>query len=285
MKKIPVYNIQTISCQTSKLEFLEILPFEAHLKNSHHIHFPHRHDFYYLLYIINGKGKHTIDFKTYTVKNHQLFFMSPGQLHEWELPKNTTGFTLFFTKELFHSKEFKIEKEWSFFHNFFDDAAFSIPIKEQKTIENLFSSILSEYSANGINREKTTKYLTTSLLYKIDELLQKKKTTAGEKNIDIIRKFDLLIDHYFIEQHQLNFYANRLNISPNYLNALCKTNLGKTAKELLSGRILLEAKRLIKHSNLNINQISEYLNFNSPSYFIRFFSKHEKQTPIEFKYK
>lgn len=264
---------------------MEILPFEEHLKNAEHIKFPHRHDFYYLLYISSGKGTHTIDFKTYPIRNNQLFFMSPGQVHEWDLPLNTIGYTLFFSKELFSSKEFKIENEWSFFHNFFDDAAFIVPKPEQQLIENLFSNILAEYDKNKRNRDKVTKNLTAALLYKIDELLLSKKKTNGGNNNDIIRRFDLLIDKNFVEEHQLDFYANKLNISQNYLNALCKKNLNKSAKELLNERLLLESKRLIKHSNLGIKEIADYLNFNSSSYFVRFFSKHENLTPFQFKNK
>lgn len=285
MKKIPVYTIHTISCKTTKAGLLEILPFEDHLKNAEHIQFPHRHDFYYLLYITSGKGTHTIDFKTYPIVNNQLFFMSPGQVHEWDLPPTTKGYTLFFTKELFSSRDFKIENEWSFFHNFFDDAVFTIPKTEQKSIELLFSTILKEYELNLRNQDKITKSLTAALLYKIDELLQQKKKIEGENNSDIIRRFDLLIDQNFIKEHQLDFYADKLTITPNYLNALCKKNLNKSAKELLSGRLLLEAKRLIKHSNLSINEIADYLNFNSSSYFVRFFSKHEQLTPFQFKNK
>ena len=285
MKKIPVYTIHTISCKTTKVGLLEILPFEEHLKNAEHIQFPHRHDFYYLLYITSGKGTHTIDFKTYPLENNQLFFMSPGQVHEWNLPLTTKGYTLFFTKELFGSKDFKIENEWSFFHNFFDDAAFVVPKTEQKTIELFFSTILKEYQSNQRNQDKITKSLTAALLYKIDELLQLKKKTGNENNNDIIRRFDLLIDKNFIEEHQLDFYADKLNITPNYLNALCQKNLGKSAKELLSERLLLEAKRLIKNSNLSVNEIADYLNFNTSSYFVRFFSKHEQLTPLQFKTK
>ena len=105
------------------------------------------HSIYYLLYITSGKGTHTIDFKTYPVKNNQLFFMSPGQVHEWNLPANTKGYTLFFNKELFQTKDFKIETEWSFFHNFFDDAAFDIPKNEIKTMEQMFSGILNLLAA------------------------------------------------------------------------------------------------------------------------------------------
>lgn len=283
MKKIPVYNIHTISCKTSKIGLLEILPFEEHLINSKNIHFPHRHDFYYLLYITKGKGTHTIDFKTYPLKDHQLFFMSPGQVHQWDIKPNTKGYTLFFSKELYSTSDFKIEYEWSFFHNFFDDAAFSIPKNQQAPITELFSLILKEYSSKKNYQEKITKNLTAALLYKINELLISEKKVSNVHSLDVIRKFDLLIDKHFITEHQIDFYANSLTISPNYLNALCKKSIGKSAKELMNQRLLLEAKRLLTHSTLSINDISDYLNFNSSSYFVRFFKKQEKITPQQFK--
>lgn len=262
---------------------MEILPFEEHLKNSEKIHFPHRHDFYYLLYITNGKGTHTIDFKTYDIKNNQLFFMSPGQVHQWNIKPGTKGYTVFFSKELFNSSHFKIEEEWSFFHNFFDDAAFVVPKEKQVRVVNLFSQLLDEYHSNDRSQANISKNLLSALLYKISDILVSEKKTANPNSLDLIRKFELLIDKHFIEEHQLDYYSDKLAISPNYLNALCKKMLDKSAKQLIIERLMLESKRLLSHSSLNINDISDYLNFASSSYFVRFFKKHESLTPQHFK--
>ena len=143
MKKIPVYNLQTISCKSSKIGNIECLKFEDHLKNIHDVHFPHRHDFYYLLYISKGKGTHTIDFKKFKLKAGQLFFMSPGQIHEWDIKRGTVGYTLFFNKELFVNENVKIEEQWPFFHSLFREPVFQVKSKDKSEIENWLKLISS----------------------------------------------------------------------------------------------------------------------------------------------
>jgi AraC family transcriptional regulator, transcriptional activator of pobA len=285
LKKIPVYDIQTISCKSSKIGQFEILPFEEHLKRIDGIRFPHRHDFYYLLFITSGKGTHTIDFKTYPVTKNQLFFMSPGQVHQWDIKPGTKGFTLFFDKALFDYTNFKIEEEWSFFHNFIDEASFIVPKAQQKPLTDWFSWVLKEYTASTQHQDHIIKHLVSALLYKINDTVSSHKTTANTTSKGIIRKFELLIDDHFLTEHQLAFYANKLCVSANYLNALCQKTLAKSAKELINQRLLLESKRLLQHSSMPVNDLSDYLNFHSPSYFIRFFKKHEDMTPVAFKTK
>jgi AraC-like DNA-binding protein len=74
-----------------------------------------------------------------------------------------------------------------------------------------------------------------------------------------------------------------MNLSPSYLNSICKQTLGKTLTDLISDRIILEAKRLFSYTDLNVNQVASRLNFSDPSYFIRFFRKHTQLTPEQFK--
>jgi AraC-like DNA-binding protein len=283
LKKVPIYNLQTISCKSSKIGNIEFLRFEDHLKNIDDVNFPHRHDFYYLLYISKGRGSHTIDFKSYPVKPGQLFFMSPGQIHEWDIKPNTKGFTLFFNKDLFLSNTFKIEEQWPFFHSLFYEPVFQLKLKDKIEIENWFELILKEYQLAGKKQDDVVKHLLSSFLYKINSVFNLSDNFLQTGKSDILRKYELLINEYFNKQQHLSFYANKLNISQNYLNALCKNLVGKSAKHLLLNRVLLEAKRLLHHSELNINDISDYLNFKSTSYFIRFFKKAEGKTPLAFK--
>jgi AraC-like DNA-binding protein len=283
LKKIPVYNIQTISCKPTKIGLIEILPFEEHLKNTVNIHFPHRHDFYYLLFITAGKGTHTIDFKTYPVKPNQLFFMSPGQVHQWDIKPNTKGFTLFFDKELFTTQHFNIEKEWPFFQTVFNEDAFLIPKQKQAELNNLFSLVLKESLSTSNNQKNIVKNLVSALLYKINDLVSVKTKSGNSHQFELIRRFELMIDKHYMDEHQLDFYATKLAISPNYLNAICKKAIDKSAKQLINERLILEAKRLLSHTSMPINVLSDHLNFASSSYFIRFFKKMEGMTPQNFK--
>lgn len=69
---------------------------KGHLKSSHkHIEKPHRHDFYVTVLFTHGSGVHEIDFQSYDVQPGSLFFLSPGQIHSWELSDDTEGYIFF----------------------------------------------------------------------------------------------------------------------------------------------------------------------------------------------
>jgi AraC-like DNA-binding protein len=74
-----------------------------------------------------------------------------------------------------------------------------------------------------------------------------------------------------------------MNITDRQLSYLCKKTVNKTPLSILTDRIILEAKRLLIHSNLSVSSIGNELNYNNDSYFIRFFKKNTKLTPEQFR--
>jgi AraC-like DNA-binding protein len=95
--------------------------------------------------------------------------------------------------------------------------------------------------------------------------------------------FQKLIDKHFNQNKSVSFYAGELNITPNYLNMLCKKQFGRSAGEMITSRLILEAKRLLYHTDSDISQIAFDLGYEDPSYFTRTFKKVEKRTPTEFR--
>ena len=98
-----------------------------------------------------------------------------------------------------------------------------------------------------------------------------------------LNKFEALIDLNFKEHKNIPFYADALNISLKQLSHVCKKTVAKTPIEMLIERIILEAKRLLIHSDLSICTIAETLNFSDNSYFVRSFKKHCDMTPEHFR--
>jgi AraC-like DNA-binding protein len=81
----------------------------------------------------------------------------------------------------------------------------------------------------------------------------------------------------------VNDYAGLLNTTPQNLNTVCRKHSGKSASELIISQLLLEAKRYILHTENTINEIAYTLSFSDPSNFVKFFKKHEKITPVQFR--
>ena len=92
-----------------------------------------------------------------------------------------------------------------------------------------------------------------------------------------------LVDKNFNRNRGVGYYAGELNITPNYLNMLSQKNFGKSAGEMITSRIMLEAKRLLYHTKSDISQIAFELGYEDPSYFTRAFKKIESKTPTQFR--
>jgi AraC-like DNA-binding protein len=98
----------------------------------------------------------------------------------------------------------------------------------------------------------------------------------------IVRQFKYLIDEHFVSTTQVARYADMLYVSPGHLNDLIKNVTGKTAKQIIDERRIMEAKRLLFWGEHSVKEIAGRLNFEDDAYFNRFFKKHTGNTPALF---
>ncbi|MDE5886632.1 MAG: helix-turn-helix domain-containing protein [Muribaculaceae bacterium] len=99
----------------------------------------------------------------------------------------------------------------------------------------------------------------------------------------IVDQFIEMVQQHFKTQRFLNYYAQRLEISPKHLSRTVKKETGFTAVEWIERYVILEAKVLLKSTNKNIQQISDELNFPSQSFFGKYFKKNVGMTPVQFR--
>jgi AraC family transcriptional regulator, transcriptional activator of pobA len=95
--------------------------------------------------------------------------------------------------------------------------------------------------------------------------------------------FKNLLDDQFRKLKTVSGYAGQMAVSEKRLTQATSTTVGKTPKELIDERVLLEIKRLLVHTSLSIKEIGYELGFEEPTNFIKYFKKHEGKTPIEFR--
>ncbi len=109
-KLLPVYQIQNFKETSGHHHHFYLNDLKAHLQEHSFIQKPHKHDFYILIFFTQGSGTHTIDFQIYPVEPDSVFFLSPGQVHAWQLSANTEGFVIFSARNFMrwgiHKKNF-----------------------------------------------------------------------------------------------------------------------------------------------------------------------------------
>jgi AraC family transcriptional regulator, transcriptional activator of pobA len=98
-----------------------------------------------------------------------------------------------------------------------------------------------------------------------------------------VARLRALVDEFFRSEHQLGFYAEKLGMTVDRLNDHVRRATGITAGHLIRQRVLTEAKRQLVFTTQPIQEIAEELSFSDPSHFARFFRKHTRTTPHEFR--
>ena len=102
-------------------------------------------------------------------------------------------------------------------------------------------------------------------------------------DLEVFQKFNLLLEEHYLDKQNVSFYAGEMAMTSKALNSCIKNVSGKTCIELVQERTLTEAKRLLLYTDDSSKEIAYNLNFKDNSYFTRFFTKLQGQTPMAFK--
>lgn len=241
---------------------------------------PHRHNYYTVLWSQNNSGKHIIDYKEYEMLTNDIFFVTPGQVHQVLHNHKPKAVVILFTCQFMEKNYINYDfiSNLNLFTEVEDSPPIRIDAKSSKKLQLITNQMFDAFSENDEFRFDTIgAYLKLFLIEcnKFAPGLKSDNTQTIQSSKSIIRKFKETLEKNFTSTHKVNDYAEQLNISPDYLNTIVKSSIGKTAKELIQQRIILEAKRFGLHSNLSAKEISYKLGYDEPSNFSRFFKKHE----------
>lgn len=243
---------------------------------------PHSHTFYLVMWISAGSGTHTIDFKTYSIAPNQLYFLTPGQVHSWKLSADTQGYNLFLEANFFRSRFGNRLQQYPFFHSHQHQPLLEVS-GQQALFRDLFSYAFEEYETRRPNRSEVFLSYIHIILETANRLYSQHLIETDTHLYDRIRQYEDLLEEHFLTTREVSAYAEQMNLTPNYLNHICKKVLGKTASQLLHERQVIEAQRLLTHTTQSIKEIGFLLGFDDPSYFVRFFKKQTGSTPADFR--
>ena len=240
---------------------------------------PHKHDEYYeLIFLSQGEGFHCIESEKYMVSSPDFYFLNPGQLHYWQFTSIPKGFVI-----LFNDNEFNAINEKTLIDlvRKLTDAT-RLKIQPDKFPIHLLEEIFNEFQLNTQYSKEIIHGLLKALFGK---LLQIKEENPQNKSLpqSVYDKFVQLLVKECPQLHKVNEFADLLNITPQNLNTICRKQTRKSASEIITNQLLLEAKRYILHTDNTINEIAEILSFTDASNFVKFFKKHENITPIQFR--
>lgn len=285
-KHIPIYSLGEFSSKKQDGKMYQVEVFDA---NRHfQVSYPHKHDFYEVLFITEGSGYHIIDSNRYNITPPCVFFLSPGQAHKLELSNDIDGYIFLFTAEFYLLSEVNKNRllELPFF---FSVEQNNPPLLLKHQIDTDFIRGLfirgcdEELDSNSVSYEIIKSILdlilqTCNKLYPDD--ISRMQNTKGHL---MVKNLLQLIEENYHKNLTINEYASMLSITPNHLTQMVKQVTGNTSAKLLQKKVIIETKRLLIHSEMTVTEISDFMNFSDQSYFTKFFKKACGITPLQYR--
>ncbi len=287
MKSISVLHIDLFQQGKNTPDFY-FNTLQDHLVTSHrHIEKAHRHDFYATILFTRGNGIHEIDFQKYEVSAGSLFFMSPGQVHSWELSDDIEGY-IFFCLQDFYEMHYVNQKLRNF--PFFGSVSFPRKLQleqdELNQTTNLMIALQEEYHSQNIIKNGLMLSLMSQIFINSARQFSRDfdhpALSASLSYFRHYQEFERLLEEHFTKEKSISFYAALLNITPKHLNRITQTIVRKTATDVIVERVILEARRMLMYLEESLGEIAFRLGYEEYSYFVRVFRKTSGMTPTQF---
>ena len=151
-------------------------------------------------------------------------------------------------------------------------------------MKNYFTFIWGVLQEPTFHKE-AIQHLLASLIYYLRYIVQNSielNPAQLTRQEEIFQRFIALVNTYSKKERNVIFYADKLCLTPRYLNTVIRQASQQTVMDWINQSIILEAKVLLKHSNLLVYQVSDELNFPNPSFFSKFFKRMTGMTPHEY---
>jgi AraC family transcriptional activator of pobA len=241
---------------------------------------PGRKDFFEIVWLKGEHPLHDVKSEDFEMKGDWIYLIPPYRVHQLN-KAGKNGELLSFKREILEEgdKEFLLD----IFKIFNVQGEFSCLRLDKDASEDLngvYDLLTKEYLKENADITIVKAFLKVFLLKLIK--VKEQEFTGHDIHQKRVYEFLMLLESNYLMVRNIDFYAGKLDVSSKRLNQILKEKLHKTGTQIIHDRIILEAKRLIIHSEHTIKQISYELGFSDRPYFSRFFKKQTGQTPDEF---
>ncbi len=246
---------------------------------------PHYHEFFQI-FLLQGRARVMLDFVEFEVTGTTLVFLSPGQIHTARPAPGLRGTTVSFTQAFFDhgAPPPSLLVDFPFVFAAETRPWLTVPPEHAREMEAAFADLQHEFDAAQAGAAEVLRALLRIVLVRTSRLYAAAHPPRQvSRAAQLVRQFRLAVERHFRTRQAVTGYARELGVTTNHLHDVVREETGQAAGDLIRDRRLLDAKRLLLHSDLTAAEIGYQLGFTDPSYFSRFFKRLARRTPAEFR--
>ena len=256
--------------------------------------YPFRFDGYIIIFCISGRIQLEVNLDAFQVGSNSLVLNVPGNIIRVSGvetdERNLHFIVVAMSKSFMSGVRFDFNRLFNESMALLDNPCITLDRSERRLCREYLDLASVLLTSDIQNKKEAIGALISSISYVLGSIWTGKLTAAerkphapSAKAKNVYDQFLRLVTDYHTSERNMKFYADRLCLTPKYLSKLVKTVSERSAPDWIDAFVILEAKNLLKYSDLSIKQIVAKLNFPNQSVFYKFFKSHTGKTPSQYR--
>lgn len=279
---IPTYSLAQCNCQ-GHTQFYLAAGGEGGLVPHAEFLTPHRKDFYFLVLVRQGGGRHWVDMQSHVQQANTIYLTAPHQVRLVEQAPLAGSVAIGFTAEFLSLDQPAGSAPLPLLAPAAPSHALQLHPVDLDFLTPVLAHMQAEYAHPRPWQLDMLRADLRTVLIHLSRLYQQQHAAAPGAEPTLLATFMALVETHHATRHQVAEYAALLHLSPGYLNERVRQLSGQPALAHIRARLVLEAKRQLFHTARNVAEISFALGFDDPSYFGRFFRRATGQSPAGYR--
>ena len=247
---------------------------------------PHRHDNHELIWVREGSGHHLLDGQLVPVVPGTLTVIGRGQVHVLESARHVTGAAIRFGDEILHEGHLaRSDPSWLLAGC--GRWMVTVPRDHVEALEATIAMLAAETARpSDVHTPHVQLHLLSLLLNWIERWYDAERTErrdSDDAGVQVFRRFAGALERDFASHHDAAHYADALAMPPAALSQTLNRVIGRSTKELITDRVMLEAARLLRFTDKTMGEIAYATGFSDPLYFSRAFKRHHGHSPSAYR--
>ena len=240
-----------------------------------------------------GETSLTSNLQEFRLKKDSLFIFSPKHILQVQSNNRFKAHLIVIAPDFLKRINIDTKRMMPLFLQFSSLPCMELTHAESQSLRSFISMVEQELKGSETDfSSEIIGGLIAATIYKVGDILTHYLTEHPEVDSPIhnraeeyFRQFTELLGEHYKHERSVGFYARQLCITPKYLTTLIKRISGKSVSEWIDNYVILEAKTLLKYSNMSVQEIAYYLNFPNQSFFGSYFKRNAGMSPSQYKAK
>lgn len=255
--------------------------------------FPCRIDAFIIGVGTEGETSVSFNLHEFKLKKDSIFIFTPKNVLQVNSQQYFKADVIAISPDFMRRININIKNMMPLFLKFVENPALTLTPEESRSMRGMIAQIERETRGPETHFSfDIVSGLIAATIYKVGDIMYHylAEHPEGQNNShnraeEYFKQFTHLLGEHFREERSVGFYARQLCITPKYLTTLIKRISGKSVSEWIDSYVILEAKTLLKYSNMSVQEIAYYLNFPNQSFFGSYFKRNAGMSPSQYKAK